>query len=621
MSLLRFSKSGLHYHPLGDYDTARMRNLQNIISEQLLPYVRNPGQYIGLEVNARCKEWCENIESTEVTVAMGFPDTYTIGISHLGHQVLYHMLNDIPGVICDRTYCPTTETETVMREKEIPLFGWESRSHLADFDILGFTLSYELCMTNVLTMLDLADIPISATERTMDHPIVIGGDALADTPEPIAEFFDVLIPGDGEQPLAALVEIIRESKLLNHAVSREELLLRISREVPSAYVPRFYTSDNDGGVAPIRDDVPVTIPRAYLPQLEGASESAYHAPLVPLSEAVHERVVIEIMRGCPNFCRFCQAGHTRLPVRRRSVEEIINFARAGIQATGYREISLLSLSTSDYPNLEELIERLNAEFASQKVSISLPSLRVDSQLTVLPKLTSEVRKGGLTIAAEAGSERLRTAIRKGITEEDMIAGVRAAWEAGYRSVKVYFMAGLPGETLDDIDEIAHLCRRLSNTRRDFDGHPGAINASVSWLVPKPHTPMQWEGMRTSDYFFDVRSRLLDLTRRSTVNVKFHRIEQSLLEAFIARGGREVSEVIKIAWNLGARMDSWSESWNWELWTQAISEAGVDFDAVVHHDIPTGRPLPWSHIQPHLPGLKNFLLKQRREMYDTLELDA
>jgi radical SAM family uncharacterized protein len=593
-----------------------MRNLQKIISEQLLPHVRNPGQYVGLEVNARCDERCKKIESAEVSIAMGFPDAYTIGISHLGHQVLYHLLNDIPGVTCDRTYCPTTETEAVMRQRGIPMFSWESKSHLRDFDILGFTLSYELCMTNVLTMLDLAGIPISARDRTADDPIVIGGDALADTPEPIAEFFDVLIPGDGEQPLVALVEIIRDAK--GSGATREETLLRIAREVPSAYVPRFYAQDNTG-VAPIYEDLPTSVPRAYLQQLEGASQSAYRAPLVPLSEAVHERVVIEIMRGCPNFCRFCQAGHTRLPVRRRSIEEIIASARAGIEATGYREISLLSLSTSDYPQLEELIERLNSEFASQKVSISLPSLRVDSQLTVLPKLTSEVRKGGLTIAAEAGSERLRKAIRKGITEEDMLAGVSAAWAAGYRSIKVYFMAGLPGETLDDIDEIAHLCRRLSNTRRDFDGHPGAINASVSWLVPKPHTPMQWEGMRTADYFFDVRSRLQDLTRRSTVNVKFHRIEQSLLEAFIARGGREVSKVIKIAWNLGARMDSWSESWNWEIWTQAISEAGIDFDSVVHNNIPTGRALPWSHIQPHLP--EDFLIKQRREMYDVLELDA
>ncbi|MCK5114812.1 MAG: TIGR03960 family B12-binding radical SAM protein [Phycisphaerae bacterium] len=589
-----------------------MRNLQKIISEQLLPYIRQPGQYVGLEVNARCND----VTTADVTVAMGFPDAYTIGISHLGHQVLYHLLNDIPGVACDRTYCPTVETETVMREKSLPLFSWESRCHIADFDVLGFTLSYELCVTNVLTMLDLAGIPLAASDRTADHPIVIGGDALADTPEPIAEFFDVLIPGDGETPITALVEIIREAK--QGGASREETLLRIAREVPSAYVPQFY-AQGEAGVAPIRDDLPTSIPRAYLPQLEGASLPAYRAPLVPLSEGVHERVVVEIMRGCPNFCRFCQAGHTRLPVRRRSIEEIITAARAGIEATGYREISLLSLSISDYPNLEELIERLNAEFASQKVSISLPSLRVDSQLTVLPKLTSEVRKGGLTIAAEAGSERLRLAIRKGITEEDMIAGVQAAWAAGYRSVKVYFMAGLPDETLDDIDEIAHLCRRLSNTRRDFDGYPGNINASVSWLVPKPHTPMQWEAMRTSDYFFDVRARLLDMTRKSTVNVKFHRIEQSLLEALIARGGREVGKVIRAAWNLGARMDSWSENWDWDIWADAISESGVDFDGIVHSDIPTGRQLPWSHIKPHLPD--DYLLKQRREMYDVLEMDT
>ncbi len=572
--------------------------------------VRQPSQYIGLEVNARCKD----IDAADVTVALAFPDAYTIGISHLGHQVLYHTLNDMPGVACDRTYCPLADAEQIMRGQALPLFGWESRRALADFDIIGFSLTYELCVTNVLTMLDLAGIALLAADRSETDPIIVGGDALADSPEPVADFFDVFIIGDGEEPLSALVKLVCDMKSASPDLSREERLLRIAQKIPSAYVPRFY-EQTDGGVMPKLEGVPAEIRRAYLADMSKTSPTAMKKPLVPIAEAVHERVVIEVMRGCPNLCRFCQAGHTRLPIRRRDVEEIIAAARAGLEATGYDEISLLSLSTSDYPQLEGLIERLNAEFADQKVSISLPSLRVDSQLQVLPKLTAHVRKGGLTIAAEAGTDRMRRAIGKGITEEDMLAGVKAAWEAGYQTVKVYFMAGLPGETLEDIEQIYWLCRRLSNTRREVDGHRGAITASVSWLVPKPHTPMQWEPMQTPEYFFDVRNKLLELSRRSPVNVKFHRIEQSMLEALLCRGGREVAKTILAAWKLGARLDSWSEHWNWEIWQQALEETAIDFDAIVHREIPTGRALPWGHIRPHLD--EEFLIKQRRKMYDVL----
>ena len=572
--------------------------------------MRQPSQYIGLETNARQGD----VAAARVTVALAFPDAYTIGISHLGHQMLYHTLNDLPGVACDRVYCPLPDAEAVMRDQAVPLFGWESRCAISSFDIVGFSLTYELCVTNVLTMLSLAGVPILACERGEGDPIIVGGDALADSPEPLANFFDVFLPGDGEETLPALAKLIGQLKQASpgDAFSRADGLARIAREVPSAYVPKFYKPIKPGlgAVAPTSSDMPVEIPRAAVADLSHASPAALTKPLVPLAEAVHERVVIEVMRGCPNLCKFCQAGHTRLPVRRRGVEDIISAARAGLKATGYNEISLLSLSTSDYPQLEELIERLNAEFTGQKVSISLPSLRVDSQLRVLPKLTAAVRKGGLTIAAEAGTDELRASIGKDITEADMLAGVRAAWQAGYKSVKVYFMAGLPGETLEDIDQIYWLCRRLSNTRRDVDGHRGAITASVSWFVPKPHTPMQWEPMRRAEYFFEVRSRLIDLARRSPINVKFHRIEQSLLEAMLCRGPREVGQVILRAWRSGARMDSWNEHWNWEIWQQAIEAADIDFDAIVHRKLPADQPLPWSHIRCHLG--EDFLLKRSRQ---------
>ena len=593
-----------------------MRNIAAQISEKFLPRVRRGGQYVGLEINARCGD----VTTAEVTVAMAFPDTYGIGMSHLGSGVLYHMLNDIDGVACDRTYCPQPAAEEIMRAEGIPLFGWESRCAVGDFDVLGFSMSYELCVTNVLTMLDLAGVPLRWADRREDDPIVIAGDAMADVPEPMADFIDLYHVGDGEEPLAALVELVRCAK--RDGLSRDDVILRAARTIRSCYGPRFYQPEynNAGeqvGIRPLRDDVPKTIPRAHLANL--SDSPAITSPLVPLAETVHQRVAIEIMRGCPNGCRFCQAGHTRLPVRWRSVAEIVDIARSAIASTGYDEISLLSLSTSDYPHLDELIDALNAEFAGKHVSISLPSLRVVSQLRQLPKLTSSVRKGGLTIAAEAGTDRLRQAIGKGITAEDMLAGVRAAWEAGWRRVKVYFMAGLPGETEADIDAIYELCTRLSGTRREVDGHLGAISASVSWFVPKPHTPMQWCPMRDAEYFFAVRRRLRELSRRSPVSFRFHWIERSVLEGVLCRGDRRLGDVIADAWRNGARMDSWDEHFDNDKWLAAFERAGIDPAAIAGREIPTDAPVPWSHITTRRS--EEFLRDQYQRMTDVLGPDG
>ena len=570
-----------------------MRNLGQVGSRELLPRVRNPAQYVGLEINARCGD----IGAADVTAVLGCPDAYSIGISHLGGQVLYHLLNGLPGVACDRTYCPAPDAETVMRDGGIPLFAWETRAAVADFDILGFSLAYEMCATNVLTMLDLAGIPLHAADRAEEHPLVIAGDAMADSPEPLADFIDLFLVGDGEVALPALVDLVRNAK--RSGASREDVLLEAARTLRGAYAPRFYGPGRSDG-RPLaasqsaREDVPAIIEHAHIEKL--SDSPAITAPLVPLADAVHDRVVIEIMRGCPNACRFCQAGRARLPVRCRGVDEILDTARAAVAATGYREISLLSLSTSDYPHLGELIDRLAGELAPRNVSISLPSLRVDSRLRLLPKLTSQVRKGGLTIAVEAALGRMRKAIGKDITDEHMLAGVRAAYEAGFKSVKVYFMAGLPGETQADIDGIFELCKRLSDTRKEVDGHPGAISASVSWFVPKPHTPMQWAAMRDFDYLLDVRNRLKDLSRRSPVQFKFHRIERSILEAVISRGDRRIGSLIEAAWRNGARMDAWDEHFDYDKWASAFEQTGIDPAAHAHREIPLDERLPWSHIR-------------------------
>ncbi len=593
-------------------DCRTIRNVSQRLSRELLPAVRRPGQYVGLETNARRRD----VRQAEVTVALAFPDTYGVGISHLGSQILYQLLNDIPGVAADRTYCPQRDAESICRQLALPLWGWESRCAVGDFDILGFSLSYEMCVTNVLTMLDLAGVPLRAEQRNEEHPIVVGGEALADTPEPLADFFDLFLPGDGEQTMPALVDLVCRAK--QSGMSRQELLLKAARIVPSAYVPQFYEPRYDdaglyAGLEPTVPDLPSSIPRAHIASL--ADSPAVTRPLVPLAQAVHERVVIEIARGCPHGCRFCQAGHTRLPVRVRSADEIVAIARLALAATGYREISLLSLSAGDYPNLSELIDRLNAEFAGRHVSVSLPSLRVDRHLADLPRLTSTVRKGGLTIAAEAGSPHLRQAIGKDISDQDMLAAVTAAYAAGWRHVKVYFMAGLPGETPDDIDAIYDLCRRLSDARKSVDGQRGAITASVSWLVPKPHTPMQWGAMREPEYFFAVRRRLRELARRSPISFKFHRIERSILEAVLCRGDRRVGAAIEAAWRAGARMDAWDEHFDDALWQEAFRQTGIDPAAIAHRPLPTERVLPWSHIAQ--TRSQDFLLREYRKMMDAI----
>jgi radical SAM family uncharacterized protein len=569
-----------------------MESIAEDISSRLLCRVIQPSQYIGLEINARRPD----VNAAEVTVAMAFPDTYAVGISHLGSQILYHLLNDIPGVACDRVYCLAPDAQTVARQQDVALFAWESRCRVRDFDIVGFALPYELCVTNVLTMLDLAGIPIRSQDRDETHPIIVGGDALADSPEPLADFIDVFLPGDGEEPLAALVERIRSAKPIR---SRRQVLLDIARTVPSAYVPSLYRPRyrQDGsyaGLEPEAEDLPTEIQRACLRPL--SRHAPPRAPLVPLAESVHDRVVVEVMRGCPNACRFCQAGATRLPVRTRSVEQIVEAVEAGLAATGYRDVSLLSLSTGDYPDLPGLLHRLNDQLAGRNVSISLPSLHVDQQLRDLPALTHAVRRTGMTIAAEAGTQRLREAIGKDIAEQDMLAAVQAAWQAGQNSVKVYFMAGLPGETLEDIDEIFHLCRRLSLSRKPIDNHKGSITASISWFVPKPHTPLQWAPMRQAEYFWQVRRRLIDLCRRTPVNVKFHFIERSCLEGVIARGNRRVGAVIQAAWENGATMDSWDEHFEYDRWQRAFQQTGVDPAEFAHRRFGPDEVLPWSHIR-------------------------
>jgi radical SAM family uncharacterized protein len=500
-----------------------------------------------------------------------------------------------------------------MRDRQVPLFGWESRCPLKQFDLVGFALPYELCLTNVLEMLDLAGIGVRAQDRGDLDPIIVAGDALADTPEPMADFIDVFLPGEGEEPLTALCRLVATQKQRG-LTCRSQRLEDIARSVPSAYVPRFYRPaySDDGtyrGLDSLLPNLPERIDRACITDL--SQSPPLRAPLVPLTEAVHDRVVVEVMRGCPNGCRFCQAGATRLPVRTRRVEQIVSAILEALEATGHREVSLLSLSTGDYPQLKPLLEKLIEVLTPRQISVSLPSLRVDGHLADLPRLTHLVRRTGLTIAAEAGSERLRGAIGKNITQEDMIEAVKAGYAAGQSAVKVYFLAGLPGETTQDVDAIFDLCMRLSAARKDVDGHKGAINASVSWLVPKPHTPMQWAPMAGEDYFWSVRERLLEKARRSPVNFKFHFIERSILEGVICRGDRKVGRAIEAAWRKGCVYDAWTEHFDPQRWQEAMDETGVNPDDYAHRSYEPSEPLFWDHVRCYRD--KDYLLGQYREM--------
>ncbi len=576
--------------------------LRELISKELLPRVRQPGQYIGGECNqlVRPGDW----EQAELRLALAFPDTYAVGMSHLGCQILYWLCNHTPRVCAERVYCPWTDAEQVMRRQGIPLFTWDTRQPVASADILAVSIQYEMSFTNLLMLLDLADIPLRASDREDHHPLVIVGGPQIDNPEPIAEFVDAVVIGDGETSMAAMLEASLELK--RAGTSRFERLVELARRFEWLYVPSLYEiqyqpdgtiagmiagSSCPAGFVPRR-----TIVRCSTKDFDNATLPL--RPIVPFTEVVHDRISIEIMRGCPKRCRFCHASYTKRPMRIRSVDRIVEIAEAAWRATGHDEIGLLSLSSADYPRLRELAERMNERFAPRHVNLSLPSLRVDKMLSDIPWLVSSVRKGGLTIAVEAASQEMREAIRKEVLEGDLIDRIRQAYKAGWNSVKLYFMCGFPGETESDIRGIFDLALQVSHAKRAVRGGPASVNASVSWLVPKPHTPLQWASMQTAEYFHEARRILLDASRqrRSAVHIKTHRVDRSILEGVFARGDRRLARVVETAYHLGARMDGWDEIFDNNRWLKAFETTGIDPAFYAHRPRSPSETLPWDHIQ-------------------------
>jgi radical SAM family uncharacterized protein len=579
---------------------------KDFVVSRLLSRVQSAAEYVGGEVNVVRKDH----RDVRGKLCLAFPDTYTIGMSHHGLQVLYFLMNGRHDWVCERAFTPWPDMEEQLRRHEAPLYSLESFTPLAAFDVLGFTLQYEISFGNVLTMLELGRVPLASVERTLAHPLVIAGGPCAQNPEPLAPYIDVFVTGDGEPSLPAICDTWLELKAAALSAGgpatgaagcrqREELLAELAARLPFAYVPRFYEPEYGGdgrlvALHPTRPEAPATIEPAVIDDLDAIPLPT--APIVPFVECVHDRIAIEIMRGCPWQCRFCQSTVIKRPLRIRSVETIVAAALAAYRNTGQTEISLLSLSTSDYPHFEELVRRMQETFQPLGVKICLPSLRVNEQLKSVATLMSMFGDlSGLTLAPEVARDDMREQIRKKIANRDLYEGCRQAFHHGWRQVKLYFLCGLPGERAVDLDGIVEMAETISTFGREETGRFAKVTASVSNFVPKAHTPYQWNAMQRRDYFHQAHQRLRSRRRLRAVQVKCHHVETSLLEGVLSRGDRRVAEALELAWRRGARLDSWREHFQPDLWWQALADCGIDLESTAHRAFPLDAKLPWDHL--------------------------
>jgi len=568
-----------------------MNDFEKILTNQILPLVAKPGRYMGNELNVIKKDWSK----VHVYFALIFPDLYELGMSYIGFEILYHILNRESNIVAERVYAPGIDLEKRLRDKGLPLFSLETKRPLVDFDVLGFTLQYELHYTNVLNILDLGGVSVTASDRKDEEPIVLGGGPCAFNPEPLTDFFDAFLIGDGEAAIFEIARCIEDGKIKKK--NRQQILKGLA-QITGVYVPQFYKNINTQ-IQPILDGIPPKIQTRTIDHLD--DQNYPDKPLIPLIETTHDRYAIEIMRGCTRGCRFCNAGIIYRPVRERPVHGLLSKAVKVLKNTGYEEISLVSLSTSDYSQLRELLSKLNHALSKEVINISFPSLRAETFTPELAKFAKSVRKSGITLAPEAGSQYLRDVINKNNTNEDLTRAVTLAFDEGWNLIKLYFMIGLPGEKDDDLEGIVSLINDLVHIAKMYKSKN--INVSISPFVPKPHTPFQWAAQNSVAEMNRKINFLRQRIKSNRVDLSWREPEVSYLEVVLGRGDRRINQVIKKAWELGAKFDAWSDKFRFDLWSEAFRQTGID-PAEYSRERQLDEHLPWDHIKKGVT--KNFL---------------
>jgi radical SAM family uncharacterized protein len=579
---------------------------------KILPSVQKPGRYVGGELNQVKKAW----ESINTHVALIFPDIYDIGLPNLGIMILYEAINNRSDAVCERAYLPWLDMESAMRENNIPLYSLESKTPLSYFDIIGFTLPYETLYTNVLNALDLAGIPIHTTERGENAPIIIAGGHAAYNPEPMAPFIDAFVIGEGEEVIHEIIDSVQLSKErgLGRTATIAALYSLQGVYLPSFYEPIYNEDLTFSSLRPIMEEMPSTVTKRICGKLPPPPTRF----LVPSIDVVHNRIAMEVMRGCTRGCRFCHAGMVNRPVRERTVDDIINSLEIALKNTGYEEIALLSLSSSDYTHIQELVEKITTRFAGHNLTISLPSLRIESFSVDLMEKLKGVRQGGFTLAPEAATDRMRNIINKPIQTEQLLFTAREIYSRGWNSLKLYFMIGQPGETMEDVQAIADLSKKVIVEGRKIIGKRASLHVGVSTFVPKPHTPFQWAVLDPLPSVLEKQNLLKDQLRGPGMKMTWSNPRETILEAALSRGDRNLAKVIETAWSKGAKFDAWQDQFNYNIWMDAFDYHGISPDFYTTRPRKIDEPFPWDHIQTGVTRKfleKEYVKSQNGELTD------